>query len=460
MKHTTLSKIPGLLLLVLAAVFGATACEDYLDEKPSKSQVIPTTLSELEGLLNDNALGMNKDLNPGHMAVDDFELTPGAFMQLSQLERNSYLWEPDPFLEDVSSVWASYYRQIYNANLALEGLEKLKDGQSGNATIGHLRGKCLFTKAQAYFFLLQAYSDPYDPLSSDEKLGVPIRNTTDINIGSVRPSLEESYREAEQLLIQSLEYLPERDESRKTPSRWAAYALMSRLYLIMGSYENALESADKALSIGDELFNYNDLNPDDIYPFPEFGMENIYNVTLGVRAFWTSTGTAVAADLYASYDSTDLRKYLFFEESPEEVMIFKGSYTGNYEKFSGYSVNELYLTKAECLARLGRFQAASETIDSLLRVRYAEGEYENVGEVLDTDLLGFILAERRKELVFRNIRWLDLRRLNNDEKFQKTLTRTIAGQSYSLEPESYKYVFPIPMDEIRLNGLIQNPGYN
>jgi tetratricopeptide (TPR) repeat protein len=459
MKYIASCKSIGLLLVILAAVFGSAGCEGYLDEKPSKSQVIPTTLTELEGLLNDNPNGMNKDLNLGHMAVDDFELTPGALLQLSQLERNSYLWEPDPFLEDVSSVWSTYYRQIYNANLVLEGLEKLEDEHSENASFGYLRGKCLFTKAQAYFFLLQAYSEPYDPLHSNEKLGVPIRNTTDINIGSVRPSLEETYREVEQLLIRSLDYLPERDESRKTPSKWAAYALMSRLYLIMGDYEKALESAENALVIGNKLFNYNDLDPADIYPFPEFGMENIYNVTLGVRAFWTSTGTAVADELYASYDSADLRKYLFFEKSPEEVMIFKGSYTGNYEKFGGYSVNELYLTKAECLARLGRHLAGREAINNLLRMRYVEGEYENRGEASDSDLLAFILAERRKELVFRNIRWLDLRRLSMEEEFQKTLTRTVAGELYSLEPGSFRYVFPIPMDEVRLNGLVQNPGY-
>jgi hypothetical protein len=67
-----------------------------------------------------------------------------------------------------------------------------------------------------------------------------------------------------------------------------------------------------------------------------------------------------------------------------------------------------------------------------------------------------VLTERRKELVGRGLRWFDLRRLNLDPRFQKSLSRTIAGQTYELAPQSKKYTFPIPDQEVKTYGWVQN----
>lgn len=454
----TIGQIRNLGLILLSGLM-LLGCEGFLDEKPSKNQVIPTSVSELEGLLYARSFGMNQDHTLGNLATDDFEITESGFAQLIQLERNTCTWEYDPFLEVVSGEWASLYKQVYNANLVLEGLASLEKSGVRGLELDQVKGYALFVKAQAYYFLLQAYTAPYDPAKSESMLGIPLRNSSDITISAQRSTLEESYRETVDLLKESLAYLPERVESRKKPSQWAAHALLSRIYLIQGEFQKSLEQAEMALAIGDELIDYNSLDPEAFYPFAEFGPENIYGVSISVRQFWTSMGIGVNQELYESYDSTDLRKTLFFYESPESVMLFKGDYTGNYERFAGYAVDELYLTKAECLARLGNEELAVETMDQLLSKRYKVGMYEPVEGLSGMDLLTFILQERRKQLVFRNIRWIDLRRLNQEEEFQKVLTREIEGTTYVLEPGSFKYAFPIALDEINLNGLEQNPGY-
>ncbi|MEP0713603.1 RagB/SusD family nutrient uptake outer membrane protein [Algoriphagus sp.] len=446
----------GLVVLTGIVLLG---CEGFLDEKPSKNQVIPRTVSELEGLLNANGFGMNQDPTLGHMATDDFQVSPGGFMQLNQLERNSYLWEYDPFLEEVSGEWAVLYKHVYNANLVLEGLQELENSGEGGIALKHAKGFALFVKAQAYYFLLQAYAAPYVAEQALRLRGIPLRNTTDINVLNKRSTLEESYQETENRLLESLDYLPERDETRKKPSQWAAHALLSRIYLIKGEYQKALDQSELALGLGSELIDYNELDPDAAYPFPEFDKENIYNVTLTSRRFWSSTGIGVNWELYESYDSTDLRKSVFFNESPDSVMLFKGDYTGNHERYAGYGVDELYLTKAECLTRLGKDEESREIMESLLTKRYKSGFYESNNGLHGNELLSFILEERRKQLLFRNIRWIDLRRLNRESEFQKTLLREVDGQSYMLEPGSHKYAFPIPLDEIKLNSLEQNPGY-
>lgn len=440
----------GLVLLI-----GFTSCDGFLDAKPSKSLVIPGTLSELDGLLNDNSLGMNRDPNTGSMAADDFQLTESTLLQISQKERNAYLWNADPNLEAFSGEWSTLYKQVYNANMVLEQSSELEDSPEKD----NLRGKALFTKGQAYFLLLQEFCLPYSAGSAANELGIPLRNTVDVNELNKRASLEESYAETERLLLQGAEMMVEMDVSRKTPSKWAAYALLSRFYLVKGDYGQSLEYADKALAIGSELIDYNSLDTAAFYPFPEFGKENIYNMTLALRSFWTSSGTGVLPELYDSYDSLDLRKYIYFTESPEGVMIFKGSYTGNYELFGGLAVDELYLNKAESLARLGEESAAVNVMDSLLKMRYVMGSYPGLVLAEGESLLDKILEERRKGLVFRNIRWLDLRRFSVDEEMAIYLSREFEGVEYTLEPGSPRYAFPIPMDELRLNGLKQNEGY-
>ena len=78
--------------------------------------------------------------------------------------------------------------------------------------------------------------------------------------------------------------------------------------------------------------------------------------------------------------------------------------------------------------------------------------------VTDADeLLRIILQERRKELLFRSLRWTDLRRLNKDSRFAVTLTRKLNNDTYTLPPNDARYVLPIPQQEIEESGIQQNP---
>ena len=102
---------------------------------------------------------------------------------------------------------------------------------------------------------------------------------------------------------------------------------------------------------------------------------------------------------------------------------------------------------AESLVRKGRIEEGAEILNALLINRYSEA-FIPVSFTDETQALQVILEERRKELAFRGLRWSDLRRLNNDERFKTTLTRNYEGQEYKLLPNSEKYVLPIPAREL------------
>ena len=154
-----------------------------------------------------------------------------------------------------------------------------------------------------------------------------------------------------------------------------------------------------------------------------------------------------AALLYAP---GDLRKSIFFKASGSSG-TFKGNYSGIVAIFGGLATDELYLVRAECAARQGQTAAAMADLNTLLAKRWKTGTFVPLSAPDAATALAIILAERRKELVGRNLRWTDLRRLNN-----VSLVRTLNGTTYTLAPGSPRYTYPLPADEISLGGLQQN----
>lgn len=69
----------------------------------------------------------------------------------------------------------------------------------------------------------------------------------------------------------------------------------------------------------------------------------------------------------------------------------------------------------------------------------------------NNELLHKIILERRKELVFRGLRWTDLRRLNKETEFAITLRRTVKGMEYVLPPNDPRYTQQIPFSVISFN---------
>jgi hypothetical protein len=96
-------------------------------------------------------------------------------------------------------------------------------------------------------------------------------------------------------------------------------------------------------------------------------------------------------------------------------------------------------------------------LNALLIKRWKTGFFVPLTASSADDALLKILAERRKELCFRGLRWTDLRRLNQETRFSKSLTRIVNNQTYTLLPNDNRYVYPIPENEMLYNPVQQNP---
>ena len=82
--------------------------------------------------------------------------------------------------------------------------------------------------------------------------------------------------------------------------------------------------------------------------------------------------------------------------------------------------------------------------------------YREIHDMNSDELLTRILLERRKSLIFRGIRWYDLKRLNRDGA-NIVLKRKVEGKEFILQPNDLRYALPIPNDIIELSDIVQNP---
>ncbi|GGF44322.1 RagB/SusD family nutrient uptake outer membrane protein [Echinicola rosea] len=443
---------PILTIMIISIIHLLTSCEEFLDEKPEKSIVVPESLEDLQKLLDASRRGMNDGPGLGLLSGDELLTNDNGFGSYSTVEQNTYLWKQSIF-ENYGFEWTVFYQQVFYANVVLDGLKALprEDDPEGHDQV---RGRALFYRANAFYNLLSLFSPAYVPGQNDGALGIPLRLGPDINLDASRASLADSYEKVIEDLKESVTLLPQMPDFKSRPSQWAAHALLSRVYLSLGDYPNALDHAEAALSIEDDLLDFNDLDLEATYPFEQFNNEVIFHSEMISHGFIRNSNTVVSPEIYGSYEENDLRKQAFFQEN-SFGMDFKGTYTGTVTYFCGLATDELFLNKSECLARIGDSDGAKETMDRLLEHRFVSGTFEGTTGEGDV-LLVNILTERKKELLCRGTRWADLKRLNKAPEFAKTLERTVDGQSYQLEPGSKRYVLPIPPDEINVSGIVQN----
>jgi len=455
--------------LILAAgilVFCGCNKGEFLDKKPQTSLLVPTKLEDFEKLLDNysiiNVSGKLGEISSDNIYIENEQTWAALY---TPDERNAYIWAPDLF-EGMGNIndWVFPYRQILYANIVLEGLEKITPVAATQADYDRIKGWALFTRGHALFNLAQHFAPVYHKQNASGLLGLPIRLEADVTVPSKRANLEQTYQQILSDVLAATEYLPYKAPGidRNRPYKNAAQALLSRIYLSMGLYAESLKFAEYALDAYDKLINFSDLDTTSNAPISKENEEVLYSClpsSAQSLLFAVSRGTPNAlADtaLFASYHENDLRKKVLYRILPANGKpVFKASYTGTTSAFTGIANDELYLTKAESLVRLGKYEEGIETLNKLLMTRWKPDTFLPYEVTTEEQMITDILTERRKELPFRGLRWMDLRRLNL-AGYNRQIKRVLGGKEYVLPPNSPLYVLPIPPDELLLSKIEPN----
>lgn len=448
------------LAFTLFIVYACTN-SDFLNVKPNSTILTPSTLEDVQKLLNNNVY-----LSSGLavMSSDEYTVNEEDWNVARAIERNAHIWAKDLY-EGTRGVldWDRPFRAVFYANNALAVLQTLEPNDSEQAVHNDLKGQALFKRAFASYELIRNFCKSYEKASAETDLGIPIRQEPAIDRLVQRSSLSDSYQFVLDDLKLAAQLLGPRLESNLfRPNDAAAHALLARIYLDMGRYAEAELHADSTLLLYDRLIDYNTVSTTSATPFPNTHDELLFNaMTVGLYSFTTSGSLPrryrMSEDLMDSYAANDLRLQLYFISDNEGRYIMKRGYLGEgLYPFTGLATDEIYLIKSECLARSGKEDQALAVLLRLLINRYVSDKMPAANEIVDgKTVLEAVLEERRKELVWRGLRWHDIKRYNRDG-YNITLTRTLGGQTYTLPPNDPRFVFPIPDDEIEYSGITQN----
>lgn len=432
------------------------SCTKFLDEKPQLSAATPDKEEDLRALLD-----FESQINlyyPGliELGTDDYYLNNDTYNNMLASFQEAYRWDKEMITTDIA-YWRACYNTIMIANIVLEGVERLKPIKNKD-----IEGEALFVRGLAHFYAAQLYCPLYNK-AVDSHFGLPIRLTSDFNVPVTRATVHETYKQIIDDIKGAIPNLRDQAAEINRPGKRAAYAALARIYLSIADYEQARYYANECLRINADLMDFNTIDAKLNYPITPKNVEMIYyGSTISGSAALNSSRARIPMEVYNLFDANDLRKVIYFKSVNATEYAFKGYYSGRSATyFAGFANDELFLIRAECNARLGATEAALVDINKLLENRIRKGSFAALKLSDPEDLLRLILNERRKEMLFRGVRWSDLRRLNLEPDHAVNLVREVTANGetkrYELPANDARYLYPIPTEVISQSNIEQNP---
>lgn len=458
-----------LLIFVGMVVVG---CKKYVTVPPPTTQLVTSTTfsssSAATAAVMNIYINMMTNNESWNLASDNGLLSD----ELVTLVPNTNIY---PFyinaLTAVASPgpWKTGFNYIYQANAVIEGLSEYR-GVS-RAVSSELIGEAEFIRAFWLFILTNCYGDIPLPLSTNFYINSVLPRT---DRDSVYGQIIRDLVDAKSRL--SVNFLDADDTSISTervrPTRWAAMALLARVKLFAGDYNDAFQESDSVIS-NNTLFSLTSLDS----VFLANSNEAIWQLMIPQPTYTYATPDGnrfiligapgatpfISKHLYNSFESGDLRQSewigSFVTTSPTVTTYFfpfkykvkTGQMISEYEMV--LRLGEQYLIRAEAEAELGKLSSAIADLN-LIRARAGL-----TGTVASTkmSLLNAIFHERQVEMFTEwGSRWFDLIRTGQIGPVMDTVASTKGGQ-WTLDDTLY----PIPLSELNADPkLAQNPGYN
>jgi starch-binding outer membrane protein, SusD/RagB family len=447
---------------IILSILLVVSCKksSYLDAKSDQALVVPESLSDFQAILDNNDY-MNGNSSSGGLlpdflqtGTDDYFAVDAPLNSQPTAFKNLYVWNDDIYTIPFND-WSYSYRAVFYCNVVLKGLEKLSVSASQQQSFNNVKGSALFYRSHMFYQLAQIFAPVYELSTASNELGIPLRLDADISEPINRASLQHTYEQIIKDLKQATSLLPGTQKYTTRPTKPAAFALLARTYLSMQDYDNALLYSDSCIQLKNTLLDYNSITSTATYRFNKESNTEILLDGVIVQNPIILPGLArVDSTLLKSYASDDLRSILFFLNRPPSGKSFRGSYDGSGFLFGGIALDEVYLIRSECYARKGKTPEALNDLNTLLEKRWVSTTFIPYTATDANDALSKILTERRKELLFRGLRWTDLRRLNKSGS-NISVTRNRGGQLFTLPPNSLNYTFLIPPDVMGFNPDIQ-----
>lgn len=463
-----------ILLAVLIISIGCSSCDNFLSIRP-KDALYPKTLTDYENLLNYPELMKTGATFPSFMTDDIYildEPEPYAaapyLLSIEAHKRTLYTFGHGDVFSDAEPdyFWTSTYKNIDYYNTVIDYAPDATDATDEERTRVIAEAKA--ARALEYLCLVNCYAPQYDPKTATaDQSGVPLILHPDIMHDDLkRATLQECYDQILTDLTDALPHLPEvAKPSKYRMSRGACAGILARAYLILGDYDKCLSYANEALKSNNALLDLKTISVLDPYgyigrssmPLALDDPEAIL-IRLAPYAYGNCEDQVSASpELVSLFDEKHDRRTAIFYIDNYYGMPFEPStlrlYSAWYQENIGISSSEMYLTAAECEARIGSVDRAMELLNKL-RTNRIEGYEPMTAAGMDREkVLDEVLLERRREFALRGMfRFIDLRRFAKDPKRAVTVTHNTGdGQTESITADDPRFTLPIPQVVMRIN---------
>lgn len=389
--------------------------------------------------------------------------------------------------------WKSPYIVIGRANRIIAAAEggALSDAAEAKATIDQYAAEAKVLRALAHFDLVRIYGKPYTE-DQGASLGVPlVTGVLESNAKPARSTVAEVYTQVVKDLTEAISSNALATETEPGyVSVWGAKAILSRVYLNMGDYANALSVAEDiiknsgaALWTRDQYFKAWDASTPNESEFlfrlnvagstDNNDLNGIGNLQQR-DGYKEMVATKKFVDMLTS-DPKDVRNGMFLPATAAKEVATYGTNKVFLNKLRGQGGNlrnvtivpiirlsEVYLTAAECAFRKNDKTKAVEYLNDLVKNRTTT---EASLATVDNITLERILIERRKELIGEGQRYFDALRNNETitrytSEADKGWHKTLSKEAQSFNRDYFKAIAAIPQAEINANPNIkQNTGY-
>jgi len=388
MKKMKTNKL--IIFTILAAFF--VSCESELEIDPKQSEDAAITLTNEKGisdvLTGTYAILANGDVYGGRLQVSadlmaqtgvtsttDFRWR-GTFATFRQMYGKTLLVDNDI----VRQIWARNYQIINATNIVIEKIGLIQDPDRAKVMIAEAK----FLQSLAYFDLVRFFAQPYDATKGvNNQLGVVIRPKAiyDFNgdLSAERSTVEEVYNLVINGLNQAYTDLPA--DNGFYANKYAAKAILARVYLQQQKYAEALSAADEVIQdSGADLsatykdaFNHDTNQIEDIFAV-QITKQTGDNQLVNHYASEDNGGRGGDVEIRTTYlnkftDSNDERRN-FFYVNPDNGRRLSSKYTNQFGDVPLIRFAEMLLIRAECNFRLGSSTGAAPLDDiNALRTR-------------------------------------------------------------------------------------------
>jgi len=474
-KMTNFKLWPILSGLIISLAIVSGGCRKAVEVPPPVSSIAGSAVYTTDGTAMAVVTGIYSSLMNGGGIVDgsgSLHMTMGlAADELKNYSTSIAFVAPytNAFLTTSSYFWPEIYEDVYACNSIIQGVSASTTLSA--AIKNQVLGEAKFMRAFLLFYATNLYGDVPMPTTTDYLTNNRISRTPQAQVYS---QIINDLKDARNLLSASyLNSVGGVASDRLRPNKYAAAALLARVYLYTKDWANAEAQTDSVIANTSYTLPTNlsqvflSTSKEAIWQLqPVVPGYNTYNAYYFILAGTPGpvAPAAISPYLLNAFETGDLRKSNWIGSvtvaTPAATYYFPYKYKvspGNTslavtEDMMVLRLAEQYLIRAE--ARAQQNNLAGSTSD--LNVIRTRAGLSGTTAVSQPDLLSAIAHERQVELFTEwGDRWFNLKRTGTADAVMSVVTSQKGGTWATTDQ-----LLPLPKNEIVINSnLIQNPGY-